>query len=144
MIEKDRKILHHLRRNARVALTDVAAEIGVPSSTVYDRVRKVEKEWIKKHTSLLDFGKLGYPARMMMALKITPSQTQSALDYLKAHPNVNSIYRINHGFDYLVELVFPSLASMHDFIADFNAKHTIITQQVYTIVDDIKREEFLP
>ena len=142
--EKDREIMKQLRKNARVSLTDVAADIGMPTSTVYDRVRRAEKRIIHKHTTLLDFNKMGFNGRTTVAFKLSASAVQSALAYLKAHPNVNTLYRVNHGFDFLAELVFPNLAVLHDFLDDFGQQFQVINQQIFTIIDDIKREEFVP
>jgi Lrp/AsnC family transcriptional regulator len=142
--DKDREIMRHLRKNARVSLTDVADELGMPTSTVYDRVRRAEKKIVHKHTTLLDFNKMGYNGRTTVAFKMSASSIQPALAYLKGHPNVNTLCRINHGYDFLAELVFPTLVQLHDFLDDFGQQHQVVSQQLFQIIDDIKREEFVP
>jgi Lrp/AsnC family leucine-responsive transcriptional regulator len=142
--DKDREIMRRLRKNARVSLTDVAADIGMPTSTVYDRVRRAEKRIVHKHSTLLDFAKMGYNGRTTVAFKLSASSVQPALQALKACPNVNTLYRVDHGYDLLAEFVFQNLAELHNFLDEFSQKHQVVNQQLFTIIDDIKREEFVP
>ena len=144
LYDKDRQIFRELRANARINLTDVAERTGIPVSTVYDRVRHNEKIIVKKHTTLLDFSKLGYQARVMIAMKVAPQDHARVLDYLLTHPNVNSLHRINYGYTFLVEVVFPTIANAEDFIIGLGTIFSIQEKHVFNIIDDIKREEFMP
>ena len=61
---KDRQIISHLRNNARIPLTTMSKLTKIPVSTLFDRLKTNEDDIITKHTSLLDFAKLGYNARV--------------------------------------------------------------------------------
>ena len=122
-------------------MTEVAKDVGLPASTVYDRMRRLERTCLSRHVSLLDMK--GY-ARMALVLRIAPQHREAVLEYLMNHGNVNSLYRVNHGFDCLAELVFPSLAQLHDFLRELNNAFAVVECHTYTIVDELKREEFMP
>lgn len=142
--DKDKTIFRHLRENARINLTDISSATGIPVSTVYDRVRTNEKIIVKKHTTLLDFSKLGFNAKAKIALKVLSEDKLPLLEYLNSHPNVNSLYRINYGFDYLVEVVFRNVVDVEDFVENMSKKFKITEKHVFNVIEDIKREEFMP
>lgn len=98
---------------------------------------------ITKHTSLLDFAKLGYSARATILLGLSKESRSDAKRFLTLHPNVNSLYKINNGYDYLVEGVFHNLREIDEFLDSVEEKFTIQQKQVYYIIDELAREKFL-
>lgn len=63
--------------------------------------------------------------------------------YLKAHPATNNLYKINNGYDFLLEGVFVHIKQLEDFLEELEAKFNIQDTQTYHVIDDIKREAFL-
>ncbi len=129
--EKDLKILSHLRQNARMSLTRMSKKTKIPVSTIFDRLKLQEDSYISKHVSLIDFSKLGYNTRVNMTLKVKKEQRDDVRSYLMNHQNVNSVYKINNGFDFMVEGVFRHLKDFEDFIEKFEEKFDIIQQQTF-------------
>lgn len=140
---KDVRIVSALRKNARESLTTMARTTGIPVSTIFDRMKVHHGRLITKHTCLLDFNELGYPTRAKAIIKVDRKGRESIRSYLKTHPNVNSLYKINSGFDFMFELVFRNIKELEDFMEALDENHNIIEKKVYYIVDDIKREDFL-
>ncbi|MBR9691938.1 winged helix-turn-helix transcriptional regulator, partial [Candidatus Woesearchaeota archaeon] len=70
MNKKDLKIIAYLRQNARMPLTKMSRKTQIPVSTIFDRLKMNENSLIVKHTSLLDFSKLGYNTRANITLKV--------------------------------------------------------------------------
>ncbi|MEM4268393.1 MAG: Lrp/AsnC family transcriptional regulator [Candidatus Woesearchaeota archaeon] len=143
MKEKDILLLASLRKNARETLTKMSQQTHIPISTIFDKLKQFEKEVIKKHTTLVDFGKIGFSTRANITLKVDKSDKEDIRCFLEKHMNVNSVYKINNGYDYLVEAVFRNIKELEDFIDIIETKHKIKNKQVYYIIEDIKREEFL-
>src|SRR3989339_2032098 len=106
MKKQDMMILAALRQNARLSLTKMSRATKVPVSTIYDKLKQYENGLIKKHTAIIDFAKLGYNTRANILIKVEREKREEVQEYLKKEKSVNSIYKINNGFDYLVELVF--------------------------------------
>jgi DNA-binding Lrp family transcriptional regulator len=67
--EKEKEVLRHFRKNAREALTLISRKTNVPVSTIFDKLKRYEEQFIKKHTTLIDFQKLGYMTRANILLK---------------------------------------------------------------------------
>ncbi|MBW3017871.1 Lrp/AsnC ligand binding domain-containing protein, partial [Candidatus Woesearchaeota archaeon] len=57
--------------------------------------------------------------------------------------NVNSIYRINGGWDFIIETVHRSIKELDDFLEDLGREVCIQEKEIHYLIEDIKREEFL-
>ncbi|MBT7902859.1 Lrp/AsnC family transcriptional regulator [Candidatus Woesearchaeota archaeon] len=143
MNKKDLQILCHLRNDARMPLTKMSKKTRIPVSTIFDRLKVSEKELITKHTSLIDFSQLGYHARVNIALKVDREHKISVKDYLLGHESTNSVYKINNGFDFMVEGVFKHINHMEQFIDDLESKFNIEEKKFFFIIEDLKREAFM-
>jgi len=141
--KKDILIMSNLRSNARISLTNLSKKTKIPISTLFDRLRTQEKEYIVKHTALLDFTKLGYSTRAHIIIKVAKSDREGMREHLSKHQNVNSFYKINNGFDFMVEGIFKHIKEMEDFLENLDERYDIIDRRSYYIIDEIKREEFL-
>lgn len=143
MKEKDILLIANLRANARDTLTSISKKIKMPISTIFDRIKLYQQDVIKKHTTLIDFGKLGYNTRAHITLKTSKNNRENLKNYLLKQPNVNTLYKINNGYDFLVEVIFRGLKELEEFNEAMDEKFRIKSRQVYYIIEDIKKENFL-
>ena len=141
--KKDWLLLTHFRKNARKSLTNISRETRIPVSTIFDKLKKYEGALIKKHTSLLDFGKLGFSIRTNILIKSDKDSKINLQEFLLKNCNVNSVYKIDSGFDFLIEGIFKHIKELHDFLEKLEENFKIEAKQVYYIVDELKREAFL-
>ena len=140
--EKDRKILVELRRDARAQLTHISKQTGIPISTIFDRLRNKVGGVIKRHVALLDFETLGFTTRAHICLKCTKTTRQKTYNMLVNHHNINSLYKINNGYDFLVEAIFRNIKEVEEFIERLEEEYGVRTKQVFYIIDEIAREQF--
>jgi len=144
MIKKtDLIIISSLRQNAREKLTDMSRKTRIPVSTIFDRIRLHEGGLIKKHTALVDFSKLGYNTRANIILKVKKEDRELVREFLIKNPSVNSAFKINNGYDFSIEAVFRDIKEVEDFIELLEEKFSIKSKQVFYVIDDLKKEEFL-
>lgn len=143
MKSKDIVLLSNLRANARESLTRMSRKTSIPVSTIFDRLKIQERTVIKKHTAIIDFAKIGFGTRVTLTLKVAKDHKIEVKDYLMSHYNVNSIYKINNGFDYLLEGIFRDIRELEEFLETLDDKFKIKQKQIYYIVEDLKREDFL-
>jgi len=141
--KKDILIMSNLRSNARISLTNLSKKTKIPISTLFDRLRNQEKDLILKHTALLDFNKLGYSTRAHIIIKVSKPDRDRIKEHLSKHQNVNSFYKINNGYDFMVEGIFKHIKDMEDFLENLDERYDILDRRSYYIIDEIKREEFL-
>lgn len=143
MNQKDLKIIAYLRQDARMPLTKMSRKTHIPVSTIFDRLKINENNIIVKHTSLLNFDKLGYNTRANITLKVDREDKEALKEFLVKSPSVNSVYKINNGFDFMIEGIFKQIKDMEEFIEDMEQKFKITDKKSFFIIEDLKREAFM-
>ncbi len=140
---KDLEIISHLRRNARQKLTLLSRKTKIPVSTIYDKIKSHEEGLIVGHTSLINFAVLGFATRANITIKVPREVRDEVKTYLSKHQNINSLFKINNGFDFLMEGIFRHIKDLEDFLEALEAKFKVQDKRVYYIIEDLKREAFL-
>lgn len=141
--KKDMEIIRRLRQDARCSLAELSRTMDIPVSTVHDWVKTYENDAIKKYTTLLDFSRLGFSSRAYIALKAEMGKRQALQEFLHAHSNVNSIYVVNHRFDFLVEVIFKDIIDLKDFIEKVETEFSIVRKEIFDISNELQKEAFL-
>jgi len=141
--EKDLVILSYLRKNARMSLTQLSKQSKIPVSTLHDRLRVYEGSIKHQYTTLLRFSEVGFFAWAFVFLKFGKSKKEQAKKFLLKHRHVNSMYKVNNGYDILINVVFRDLRELEEFMDEIDQYFVIKAKDVHYIVDDLKREQFL-
>ncbi len=136
-------IICQLRQNARMSLTKMSRKTSIPVSTIYEKLKSYRGNLVKKYTALIDFNAFGYSTKANLFLKFEKDDKNTVRDYLMKNSRVNSLYRINNGYDFLVEGVFRNIKEVEDFLDNLETKFNLKEKQVYYVVDELKREDFL-
>ncbi|MBI5871515.1 Lrp/AsnC family transcriptional regulator [archaeon] len=132
-----------LRKDARASLSKISRQIGVPISTVYDRLKRFEKGVIRNYTSIVDFSALGYGAHVCVLLKLEPLQRLKFQEFMLKCSHLNSFSKINNGFDFLLEFIFKDLREFEDYMDSLECQFRILDKHTFYIVNELKREQFL-
>jgi len=140
--KKDIILMTFLRNNSRENLTKISRLTAIPVSTIFDRIREFEKELIKKHTSLIDFKKIGFDIKVNMLFKVNRDSREEFKEFLMKNENINSVFKVNNGFDFLVEAIFKDMNDLQRF-NELLERFNIEAKQEMFILEDIKREGFL-
>ncbi len=140
MEQNEEVLLTYLRKDGRMPLTQLSKESGVAISTLHDRLRKTQ--CLIKVTALLDFTKLGYFTKAHIFLKAHKLYRDQLFSYLMEHYHVNNLYKINNGYDFLLECVFKDLSELEDFLQELDDHYKVKAPIVHYIISDLKREAF--
>ena len=143
MKRTDLVVVSCLRKDARMKLTDMSKLTRVPVSTLFDRIRSMTGGVLLKNTALLRFEALGFPVKAMVALAVRSQDREALSGVLRSHPNVNSLYRINNGWDFLAEAVFACVKDAEDFVEGIEAKVKVRNKRVHLVIEDLVREKML-
>lgn len=139
--EKELMIISELRKNARIPLTEISAKTKTPVSTVFSKIKKYEKGIINKHTSLVSFAKLGLTWTKIL-LKVKRKDRERLKEFALNNKNVNSLFEINHGYDFLLETIHKNQNQLKDFIEELEERFELEQRDVYAVINDLKREGF--
>jgi DNA-binding Lrp family transcriptional regulator len=140
--QREMIILSQFRRNARQTLTELSRTTNIPVSTIYDKLKVYESSIIKRYTALVDFSKLGYDIRVNISIKAEPCAKKQLTNFIINNLNVNSVYRINSGYDFMVEALFRDMKEMQVFLDELD-RIGVKERNEYFISEDLKREAFL-
>ncbi|UCH31924.1 MAG: Lrp/AsnC family transcriptional regulator [Candidatus Bathyarchaeota archaeon] len=120
----DWAILKTLQENARLTYTEIGRRLNLAHSTIYDRVKKMEKQKIiKKYAALIDLKK----ARLKLITAILtiftdPKESEKVAKELANHDQVLEVFSsLSEEFVIIVKTVAEDQEKLHDFIAKFVA-----------------------
>jgi Lrp/AsnC family transcriptional regulator, leucine-responsive regulatory protein len=141
--EKEILILGHFRNDARISLTKLSKITKVPVSTIFDKIKEYKRtHLIKKYTSLIDFKKLGFEIRTQVLLSAGKDSKDNVQKFLMTHPRVNNIFRINNGYDFLIECIFKDMQELDEFTRTID-ELGLTSKKEFFVMEDLKREEFM-
>ena len=143
MKKSDLLFLAFLRQDARQTLTNISRKTKIPISTLYDKLRQHEKNLILKHTTLIDFTQLGFNCRAKIMLSAAKDDKEKLKNFLKENNNINRLFKINNGYDFLAEGVFCNVKDLEEFMDGVEHDFTILDKKMFYVIEDLKRESFL-
>ena len=135
------KLLSLLRENSRIKLTDLSVKSGIPLTTTFTNLERLEQLGIR-YTTIVDFRRFGFFSRNKIAIAVDKQHRGALEQYLLDSENVNNMYAINNGFDFLIETIFPSKIEFRSFVDELRSMFDISLINVFEVVSDKKREEF--
>ena len=141
--EEDKRIIAQLRKDGRASLTHISKSTGISISTLFERLKQLRGQAITKFTCILDFKRLGLHAHSLAVYRVCKANKKALRKYLHTHPNVNSVYRINHKYDFLVELVFDGLLAQEEFIDKTDELFSTRPHHIFYVVEVLHREKAL-
>ena len=136
-------ILSRLRENGRESLTNMSRKTYIPVTTLHKKLKGFEGEVIKKYVALLDFTRLGFNTRANIVIKVKKELRDQLRDFLIDNKAINSLYRINNGFDFLIEVVFKEIKDVEFFVEQLENNFKIEKKEIYYIIEELRKEEFL-
>jgi len=138
LTEKEKLLLRYLRRNSRVSLAEISRETKIPLSTLFETLRKLELKAILRHTSLVDFSKIGYNLKVNFVIKAR--NKQELREFLFNNMNVNSFSSLINGHDFYAECVFRDLFELNKF-KEALERFQAVADEIF-IIEVLKKEEF--
>ena len=117
------KILTFIEKNSRIDLKELAIVLGVEESAVINELEQMEAEHIicGYHT-IIDWDKVGQDKVMaMIEVRVTPQRGMGfdkVAERIYNYPEVNSVYLISGGFDFMVILEGKTLREVAQFVSD--------------------------
>lgn len=117
------KILSYIETNSRVDLHDLAIMLGSDETTVMNELEDMENEHIicGYHT-LINWEKAGIEkVTALIEVRVTPQRGMGfdkVAERIYNYPEVNSVYLISGGFDFMVTLEGRTLREVSEFVSD--------------------------
>jgi Lrp/AsnC family transcriptional regulator for asnA, asnC and gidA len=119
--QTDVLILSELLKDSKSALKKISRKLGLPTSTVFTRIKKLEEKGvIRGYTVVIDPYKLGYSVTAVIHFSVDGPYLEDVEKRLASHPNIISLYDVTGEFDIIAIARFRSMEELDRFI-----KHTL-------------------
>lgn len=141
--EKEVILLANLREGGKKNILQIAKDNKIPKSTMFDTLYNLEKEDVFDYRALINFEKVGFPIKIFYAIKTNMRCKNKLKFYLKDKRNVNSLYDLGLGSDFLCEILFKNFKEVHEFEKELDAKFEIFEKLIFNVIGNIKSENFL-
>lgn len=116
----DIKILNILQKDSSRTTKSIAEELGLTTSPIFERIKKLEKEgYIKKYVAVLDNKKIGLKLTVFIGITLqghTRSYLEKFVKEINDFPEIVECHRVSGNFDYLLKLVVEDIEAYETFI----------------------------
>jgi Lrp/AsnC family transcriptional regulator len=119
MDEMDRRILRILQEDCSLPVSDVARQVGLSNSPCWKRINRMQNDGIiKRHTAVLDAGRLGFGLTVFVSIKTGEHSSEwlgAFSNDITAMPEVMEIHRMAGEVDYMLKVVVRDMESFDEF-----------------------------
>ena len=116
----DTQILTMLQKDSNRTTKSIAEELGITTSPVFERIKKLEKEgYIKKYVAVLDNKKIGLKLTVFIGITLqghTRSYLEKFVREINNFPEIVECHRVSGNFDYLLKLVVEDIEAYESFL----------------------------
>ncbi len=141
----DIRILQLLQHDAQLNTKEIAGKIGKSSSSVHERIKKLENQnFIKGYVALLDKRKIGksLTAYTHVQLKEHAATIMKKFESeVIQFPEVMECYHMTGQYDYLLKIELKDMDEYHDFMINKLAGLSNLgTVQSFFVLHEAKKE----
>jgi Lrp/AsnC family transcriptional regulator for asnA, asnC and gidA len=113
----DLEILRRLSRNSRLPYSDIADELGIATSTVLNRVKKLRREGvIERFTLQLDPSKVGKGITTYVGINIEQEKKERVIELIKKIEDVVEIYELLEPYDIFIKVCTKDVDTLKENI----------------------------
>ena len=126
----DRAIAAHLCADGRISYTDLAKATGLSTSTVHQRVRRLEERGVVRgYTARLDTEAVGLPLTAFIAVTpIDPSDPDDLPDRLAPVAAIESCYSVAGDVNYVLLVRVATPRELESLVAEIRAVGNVTTR----------------
>jgi len=138
------KILTFIEKNSRIDLKELAIILGVDENMVLNELQAMEEEHvICGYHTLIDWDKVGVDKVMaMIEVRVTPQRGlgfDKVAERIYNYPEVDSVYLISGGFDFMVTIEGKTLKEVAQFVSEkLSALDTVLSTKTNFILKKYK------
>ena len=116
----DLQLLRVLQQNARMTTKELAHEVNLSTTPVFERLKRLERDGIiKKYIAILDAEKLNQGFTVFCQVKLKQMNrdiAQSFVNVIKDIPEVSECYNISGNYDYLLKVHATDMRAYQSFV----------------------------
>ena len=118
--DTDKKILELLQNNAKLTIREIAAQLNLSTTPIFDRIKRLEKnQIIVKHVALLDKTKIGKKLTCFVQISIKDHSLALVKEFTRKVNSLDEVmecYHISGDADYMIKVVVRDMDEYNDFL----------------------------
>ncbi|MDR6157560.1 MULTISPECIES: Lrp/AsnC family transcriptional regulator [Chryseobacterium] len=118
--DKDLQLLRLLQNDSKLTVKELAKEVNLSPSPVFERVKRLEQEgYIKKYAAILDAEKLNLGFTVYCQLKLKSNDSYLAIEFEKEILEIEEVaecYSISGDFDFLLKVYVRDMKQYQNFV----------------------------
>ena len=136
----DLKILRLLQQNARIPMTELAEKVGLSTTPVTERVRRLEREnIISGYHARLNPHALGQSLLVFVEIKLRSKSGNIFEDFRREVSKIPQILD-----DYLIKLRLPDMSAYRDMLGNILLQLPAAAEsRSYVVMEEVKEEMLL-
>ncbi len=118
--DKDLQLLRLLQNDSKLTVKELAKEVNLSPSPVFERVKRLEQEgYIKKYAAVLDAEKLNLGFTVYCQLKLKSNDSYLAVEFEREILEIEEVaecYSISGDFDFLLKVYVKDMKQYQNFV----------------------------
>ena len=130
MEKTDQRIVELLRGDGRMSFTDLGKELGLSTSAVHQRVRRLEERGvIKGYAASVDHALIGLPMTAFISITpLDPAAPDDIPDRLRHLEAIEACHSVAGDMSYVLKVRVETPAALEDLIAKVRAAAHVSTR----------------
>ncbi|WP_097070600.1 Lrp/AsnC family transcriptional regulator [Rhodobacter maris] len=140
----DRKICALLSADARQSMAQIGAQVGLSTSAVNDRLRRLsERGILRRMRADLDAAALGLPVTAFVWVALADAADEAGFRAaIAARPEVTACHHVTGPWSYLVQVRMGSLAAVEAFLGWLKAAGWIARSETMLALSTVVEPSF--
>lgn len=139
----DIKILEKLQSNAMVTAKELASEMSLTTTPIYERIKKLQNSGIiKKYVALLDADLIGKSITVFINITIKDHHSTKRDEFviqMKKLSAVMEFYHTSGSFDFLAKVRFSNVQEFRNFLVnELSSIYNISDIESQIVLEEIK------
>jgi Lrp/AsnC family transcriptional regulator, leucine-responsive regulatory protein len=139
----DIQILKRLQADSNINIKELASELFLTATPVYERIKRLEREgYIMKYVALLDKKKLNLGMTVFCNVRLKEHAKNVGANFVKdivALPEIIECYNIAGDYDFMLKILVEDMASYQDFVMNkLSTIENIGNTQTIFVMGEIK------
>ncbi|QYA25892.1 Lrp/AsnC family transcriptional regulator [Gramella sp. MT6] len=137
--ELDKRILRHLQQDSKKTNKEIANDLSLSVTAVYERIRKLEREGvISKYVALLDPEKVEKGFMVLCQIKLIQHKKDFLTKFEKeitSLPEVIECLHVSGDYDYILKVLVKDMDAYREFMVTklTSLDHIGSTKSIFTI-----------
>jgi DNA-binding Lrp family transcriptional regulator len=111
----DKKLISLLRKNSRQSSDTLGAQLGIDSSTVRRRIKRLVDKGVLSFYAHPNPAAIGFPVKAITGLDVEPRKMKLVMEALRNREEIRWIYPTSGRYDIMAMCWFSSNQAIYDF-----------------------------